>query len=80
MKCRVLLLFIVASALETAACTSAIVSGKLTSNGRPILWKHRDTSDLNNKVARIENDGKIPFVALFNSSYKECREAWIVMN
>lgn len=81
MKCRVLLLFfIVVSVLEAAACTSAIVSGKLTSNGRPILWKHRDTSDLNNKVARIEYDGKIPFVALFNSSDKECREAWIGMN
>ena len=31
-------------------------------------------------MARIEYDGKIPFVALFNSSDKECREAWIGMN
>ncbi len=61
MKCRVLLLFLLSFRFwEAAACTSAIVSGKLTSNGRPILWKHRDTSDLNNKVARIEYDGKNP--------------------
>ena len=35
--------------VDAAACTSAIISGSLTADGRPILWKHRDTSDLNNK-------------------------------
>lgn len=28
-----------AFAVEAFACTSAIVSGKLTANGRPLLWK-----------------------------------------
>ncbi|MFT4073120.1 MAG: carcinine hydrolase/isopenicillin-N N-acyltransferase family protein [Dysgonamonadaceae bacterium] len=30
------------------ACTSFIVSGKATKDGRPILFKNRDTNDLNN--------------------------------
>lgn len=63
-----------------SACTSAIISGKLTEDGRPILWKHRDTNDLNNKVERIENDNMIPYVALFNCSDPECKEAWMGMN
>lgn len=44
--------------VDAAACTSAIISGSLTADGRPILWKHRDTSDLNNKVERIDAAGK----------------------
>jgi hypothetical protein len=41
--------------VDAAACTSAIISGSLTADGRPILWKHRDTSDLNNNRCRRKN-------------------------
>ena len=57
--------------VDAAACTSAIISGSLTADGRPILWKHRDTSDLNNKVERIDAAAKIPYVALFNLQSEE---------
>lgn len=73
-------LLIAAATLEAVACTSAIISGRLTADGRPILWKHRDTNDLNNKVERIDSAGIIPYVALFNSSDRACREAWMGMN
>lgn len=63
------------------ACTSAIVSGRLTESGRPILWKHRDASDLNNKVEKIEAaDGRFAYVGLFNGSDSDCREVWIGFN
>lgn len=61
-------------------CTSAIVSGKYTANGRPILWKHRDTSDLNNKVVKIESESGLDYVALFNQSDTLCEQAWIGFN
>lgn len=62
-------------------CTSAIVSGSVTKNGRPLLWKHRDTSNENNKVARVEaSNGSYEYVALYNSTDKNCREAWIGHN
>lgn len=35
---------------ESGACTSAIITGKLTPDGRPLLWKHRDTSEDNNRI------------------------------
>ena len=66
--------------LRVWACTSAIVTGNLTSDGRPLLWKHRDTSDLNNKVEKISSPGKLSYVALFNASDSLCREAWMGMN
>jgi hypothetical protein len=32
------------------ACTSAVISGRATRDGRPILWKQRDTGVLENKL------------------------------
>lgn len=70
-----------AAAAEVAACTSAIVSGTLTANGRPLLWKHRDASDLDNKVEKIvPEDGGYGYVALFNATDTLCRQAWAGYN
>ncbi len=64
------------------ACTSAIVSGKASKNGRPLLWKHRDTGVEDNVVARIEarNDGEYDYVALYNAGDSTFRDAWLGMN
>lgn len=42
---------------EINACTTAIISGKYTKNGKPLLWKHRDTWAVNNKIMHFK-DGK----------------------
>ena len=63
------------------ACTSAIVSGKLTANGRPLMWKNRDTNDLNNRVERIMgHDGLMEFVALFDARDLQDTAAWMGFN
>ena len=63
------------------ACTSAIVSGKLTANGRPLMWKNRDTNDLNNRVERIKgHDGLMEFVALFDARDLQDTAAWMGFN
>lgn len=62
------------------ACTSAIISGSKTANGRPLLWKHRDTGEENNKVERITPKGGYEYVALFNASDLKCEEAWMGFN
>ncbi len=68
-------------AAPTYCCTSAVVSGKVTASGRPILWKHRDTSNADNKVEYIQgNNGKLSYVGLFNAKDLKCRQAWIGMN
>lgn len=63
------------------ACTSAVISGRVTANGRPLLWKHRDTSHSDNKVERIAaTDSTFEYVALFNAGDSGCREAWVGYN
>ena len=43
--------------LESAtafACTSVIVSGRVTPDGRPYIFKNRDTGDQNNLVVCVQ--------------------------
>ena len=68
--------------LASYACTSAIVSGRLTPDGRPLMWKNRDTGTLDNFVAtvRATNPNQLDFVALFNAGDSLLQEAWIGVN
>lgn len=56
-------------------CTTAIVSGKFTKSGRPLLLKHRDSGFEQNKLMFF-NDGKYSFVGLVNSLDKDGKEVW----
>ena len=48
------------------ACTSVIVSGKATPDGRPLMWKHRDTGTRYNHIT-FEKGEKYNFLGLANS-------------
>ncbi len=62
-------------------CTSAIISATRTLNGKPLLWKHRDTGEENNKIERIEATSTgMAYIALFNASDRDCQEAWMGYN
>lgn len=66
---------------DARGCTSAIISADLNPYGRPILWKHRDTSTTDNKVEYVPSDGNsLAYVALFNAGDKDLKEAWMGMN
>ena len=84
MKKTLKILLTVAAAFipsATFACTSAIVSASANPSGRPILWKHRDTSTIDNKVEYIApSNGNFGYVALYNAADKELKEAWMGMN
>lgn len=71
---------LVAWLTPTLACTSAVVSGKATPDGRPLLWKHRDTDFLKNHVEYVRGE-KYDFIAVVNSEdFHQKREAWIGTN
>lgn len=78
------ILFIYLAVISVAAafgCTSAIVSGQLTADGRPLLWKNRDTSHPINYIAGKEaTDSTHAYVALYNSDDTDALEAWIGYN
>ena len=75
------LLIAVSTAPQGRACTSAIIGASLNPSGRPILWKHRDTSNVDNKVEYVAPKGKdMGYIALFNAADKGLSEAWMGMN
>ena len=62
-------------------CTSAVVGAKANPSGRPMLWKNRDTSTIDNKVEYVPGkQGEHSYVALFNANDSQLKEAWMGMN
>lgn len=60
---------------QSHACTTFIISGKYTPDGKPILYKHRDTGTPDNALA-IFDDGKYIYVGLLNSDKNWKNELW----
>jgi len=63
---------------NTNACTSAIISGRVTPDGRPLLWKQRDTGADQNKVTYF-NDGKYKYAGI-TSIAENPNAVWIGNN
>ncbi len=74
-----LLFFFFIAPTDLYSCTSVVVSGKHTPNGRPLLWKNRDTGALNNKVVYF-NGGRYIFVGVVNSKDSLNKSVWMGMN
>ncbi len=63
------------------ACTSAIIGAELNPYGRPLLWKHRDTSAIDNKVEYIPPGPEgYGYTGLFNASDINLKECWTGFN
>ena len=62
-----------------SACTSAVISGKVTPDGRPLLWKNRDTDFPQNSVRYFSGEC-YPFVAVVNSVEDNPTDVWIGTN
>ena len=67
------------SVISIYPCTTAIVSGKATDDGRPLLLKNRDADALQNKLVYFF-DGKYKFIGLVNSEDKENKDVWCGFN
>lgn len=64
--------------LPSLACTSVIISSKATASGKPLMLKHRDTGELNNRIEYFR--GPIySFIGLVNSP-SEGGEVWTGTN
>lgn len=76
-------LLLVAGLMSIASawpCTSVVVSGKATPDGRPLLWKHRDTGFMKNHIAYVKGE-KYNFIANVNSeNFHDLKEAWVGTN
>lgn len=78
---KIILMAVLVIVADASACTSAIVSGKLTTNGRPLLWKNRDTNDQNNRIKRFfAREGAYEFVGLLDARDKGDTAVWMGYN
>jgi|Deesub1362B_J571_1020462.scaffolds.fasta_scaffold03453_1 hypothetical protein len=64
---------------QSRACTTAVISGKYTVDGRPLLLKHRDTGHLQNKLVYF-TDGKYAYIGLVNADDSLAAKVWAGVN
>ena len=62
------------NAVDTFACTSVIISSKVTANRCPVMIKNRDTGELNNRMEYFKGP-RYSFIGLVNSPSKN-NEVW----
>jgi hypothetical protein len=60
---------------NTEACTTFIISGKNTPDGKPILYKNRDTGTLDNAIVFF-SDGKYQYIGVVDSRESWKKEVW----
>lgn len=61
------------------ACTTAVISGAATPDGRPLLWKNRDADDRHNQVV-YRDDGRYPYLGVVNQRDAAGLEIWAGIN
>lgn len=80
---RLLLMFIAGflslGELPLIPCTVAVISGKATPDGRPLMWKNRDTSSLDSKIVFF-NGKKYRFIGLIDARDKMGLNVWAGIN
>jgi hypothetical protein len=80
--CQLIIIIILFTTLlsgKSNACTTAVISGKCTVDGRPLLYKHRDSGYNQNKLKYFK-DGKYTYIGLVNSVDTSAREVWAGSN
>lgn len=75
----IIALLLLAMTIPGFTCTSAVISGKATDDGRPLLWKHRDTGDVENKLVFIEGS-KYDLVGVANRNDTLSSQIWMGSN
>lgn len=63
------------------SCTSVIISGRITPDGRPLMWKNRDTGAAENVMAHFPaEDGCFSYMGIVNSGLRKQKSIWIGTN
>jgi hypothetical protein len=74
-----LILFLHFSFSTLYSCTTAVISGRVTPDGRPLLFKQRDSDFIHNHLMYF-TDGRFDYIGLVNSSDSLGSEVWAGCN
>jgi hypothetical protein len=79
MKKRLLALFLMAAVMTEVqpvlACTSVIVSGRVTKDGRPMIFKHRDSGNVHNMMIVVQGQ-RYRYLGLVNAEDTTPVDVW----
>ena len=78
-KIAVSLIALLSVCVEGLACTSAIVASHRSSEGVPLLWKHRDSEDGNSRVEYVAS-GKYAYTALVPNNKNHASAVYMGIN
>ncbi len=70
-----ILLIVSFSTLPAFSCTTFIMSGKYTADGKPMVFKNRDTDELQNSLAYF-TDGKYNYIGLVDGTADWSKMVW----
>lgn len=70
-----LLLLLAGGTTDVWSCTTFLMSGKNTPDGRPLLFKNRDTGTLDNAIVYF-SDGKYDYIGIVDAKESWKREVW----
>ena len=62
-------LFLLLLPIASEACTAVIISGKVRPDGKPVMFKHRDTGNLDNTIELFRGE-KYDFIGLVNRDWR----------
>ena len=79
MRYIAVLFILLLNPIDTFSCTSAVISGRATPDGRPILWKHRDSSCPGNAVRHFSGE-RYSFTGIVNADSTYSSQIWIGTN
>lgn len=75
----ILILLLYVNILAQEECTTGVALGKATVDGRPLLWKNRDTSFQDNEIIFCK-DGDYYYIGIINAGDKKGDEIWAGVN
>ncbi len=78
-KTLFILMMLCATVSVGYACTAAVVTGKVTKDGRPLLWKVRDTDNLQNCM-KFFHGTKYNFIGIADCKPRSTQEIWMGTN
>jgi hypothetical protein len=78
-KCVLIILLLLCKDFPAIACTSAIISGRATPDGRPLLWKQRDARKLENSLMFFRGE-KFDFIGVIDTTDTTGSQVWMGSN
>jgi hypothetical protein len=72
--------FIFSTFTQIFPCTVAVVSGKVTHDNRPLMWKNRDTPDFPDNKILFFKGKRYNFIAMVNALEEKPESVWAGIN